>query len=138
MWCCHPDCPRRTPRIVWSTDAGRVVDVGRAAARTHQSLEHDAFIGLMCRLYLVMREHGFLIACGMMSARGGGLMSLFGLRLEVLGPEQPTGTSRGQIVRFGLMSATRLLDEAQDPLPPQEARTSALFAPPNPKELESE
>jgi hypothetical protein len=119
---------------------GEVVDVGRmCVARTHQSLEHDAFIGLMCRLYLVMREHGFLIACGMMSAPARGLMSLFGLRLEVLGPEQAYWNELRAPVRFGLMSATRLLDEAQDPLPdPQEARTSEVFAPPNPKELESE
>jgi hypothetical protein len=36
---------------------GGVVDVGRmCVAPSHQSLEHAAFIGLMCRLCLVMRE----------------------------------------------------------------------------------
>jgi hypothetical protein len=119
---------------------GEVVDVGRmCVARTHQSLEHDAFIGLMCRLYLAMREHGFLVACGMMSAPARALMSLFGLRLEILGPEQAYWNELRAPVRFGVMSATRLLDEAQDPPgDPQAARTSAVFAPPNPKELESE
>ena len=119
---------------------GEVVDVGRmCVARTHQSLEHDAFIGLMCRLYLVMRERGFLVACGMMSAPARALMSLFGLRLEILGPEQGYWNEVRAPVRFGLMSATRLLDEAQDPpADAQAARTSAVFAPPNPKELESE
>jgi len=120
--------------------SGEVVDVGRmCVARNHQSLEHDAFIGLMCRLYLVMRERGFLIACGMMSAPARALMSLFGLRLEMLGPEQAHWNELRAPVRFGLMSATRLLDEAQNPpADPQAARTSAVFAPPNPKELESE
>jgi hypothetical protein len=53
-------------------------------ARTHQNLEHDAFIGLMCRLYLEMREHGFFVACGMMSAPARALMGILGLRLELL------------------------------------------------------
>ncbi|HEX2322448.1 MAG TPA: hypothetical protein VHJ18_25995 [Streptosporangiaceae bacterium] len=64
---------------------GSVVDVGRmCVARTHQNLEHDAFIGLMCRLYLEMREHGFFVACGMMSAPARALMGILGLRLELL------------------------------------------------------
>ena len=68
---------------------GRVVDVGRmCVARSHQSLEHAALIGLMCRLYLAMRERGFEVACGMMSAPARALMGLFGLRLEILGPER--------------------------------------------------
>jgi hypothetical protein len=81
------------------------VDVGRmCVARSHQSLEHAAFIGLMCRLYLVMREHGFGVACGMMSARARVLVGHLGLRLEVLGPERTYWNEPRAPVRFSLMS----------------------------------
>jgi hypothetical protein len=117
---------------------GGVVDVGRmCVARSHQSLEHAALIGLMCRLYLAMREHGFRVACGMMSAPARSLMGLLGLRLEVLGPERTYWNELRAPVRFSLMSATRLLSAAQDqPADPQAARTSAVFAPPKPNELD--
>lgn len=93
---------------------GGVVDVGRmCVARSHQSLEHAAFIGLMCRLYLVVREHGFGVACGMMSAPARAMMRLFGLRLEVLGPEQAYWDEPRVPVRFSLLSAARLLAEAE-------------------------
>ena len=118
---------------------GEVVDVGRmCVARSHQSLEHAALIGLMCRLYLAMREHGFGVACGMMSAPARALMGLFGLRLEILGPERTYWNESRAPVRFSLMSATRLMAGAQGQLSdPQAARTSAVFAPPKPKELDS-
>jgi len=118
---------------------GGVVDVGRmCVARSHQSLEHAALVGLMCRLYLVMREQGFRVACGMMSAPARALMRLFGLQLEILGPERAYWAESRAPVRFSLMSATRLLaaDRGQ-PADPQAARTSAVFAPPKPKELDS-
>jgi len=89
---------------------GGVVDVGRmCVARSHQSLEHAALIGLMCRLYLAMREQGFRDACGMMSAPARALMRLFGLQLEILGPERAYWNEPRAPVRFSLMSATRLL-----------------------------
>jgi hypothetical protein len=118
---------------------GGVVDVGRmCVARSHQGLEHAALIGLMCRLYLVMREQGFQVACGMMSAPARALMGLFSLQLEILGPERVYWNESRAPVRFSLMSATRLLSAAQDqPADPQAARTSAVFAPPKPKELDS-
>jgi len=118
---------------------GEVVDVGRmCVARTHQSLEHAALIGLMCRLYLAMREHGFRAACGMMSAPARSLMGLFGLQLEILGPERTYWNESRTPVRFSLMSAARLLTRDQgQPADPQAARTSAVFAPPKPKELDS-
>src|SRR5215467_13747143 len=119
---------------------GEVVDVGRmCVARNYQSLEHAALIGLMCRLYLTMREHGYRVACGMMSAPARALMSLFGLQLEILGPERVYWNESRAPVRFGLMSATRLLAGAREgqPADPQAARTSAVFAPPKPKELDS-
>ena len=95
---------------------GGVVDVGRmCVARSHQSREHAAFIGLMCRLYLVMREHGFGVACGMMSAPARALMRVFGLRLEILGPERAYWNEPRAPVRFSLMSATRLLAGAERP-----------------------
>jgi hypothetical protein len=83
---------------------GGVVDVGRmCVARSHQSLEHAAFIGLLCRLYLVMREHGFRVACGMMSAPARALVRHLGLRLEVLGPERTYWDEARAPVRFSLM-----------------------------------
>jgi len=118
---------------------GEVVDVGRmCVAPTHQSLEHAALIGLMCRLYLAMREHGFGVACGMMSAPARSLMGLFGLELEILGPERTYWNESRAPVRFSLMSAARLLarDQGQS-ADPQAARTSAVFAPPKPSELDS-
>jgi len=118
---------------------GEVVDVGRmCVARSHQSLEHAALIGLMCRLYLAMREHGFEVACGMMSVPARALMGLFGLRLEILGPERAYWNELRAPVRFSLMSAAKLVAGAQGQLAdPQAPRTSAVFAPPKPKELDS-
>jgi len=89
---------------------GQVVDVGRmCVAPSHQGLEHAALIGLMCRLYLAMREQGFGVACGMMSAPARALMGLFGLQLEMLGPERVYWNEPRAPVRFSLMSAARLL-----------------------------
>ena len=118
---------------------GGVVDVGRmCVAASHQGLEHAALIGLMCRLYLAMREHGFEVACGMMSVPARALMGLFGLRLEILGPERTYWNESRAPVRFSLMSAVRLLAGAPgQPAGPQAARTSAVFAPPKPNELDS-
>lgn len=118
---------------------GEVVDVGRmCVARSHQSLEHAAFMGLMCRLYLAMRENGFGVACGMMSAPARSLMGLLGLRLEILGPPRAHWNEPRSPVRFSLMSAAKLLAAEQgQPADPQAPRTSAVFAPPNPKELDS-
>ena len=118
---------------------GRVVDVGRmCVAGSHQSLEHGALMGLMCRLYLAMRESGFEVACGMMSIPARALMGLFGLQLEILGPERTYWNESRAPVRFSLMSATRLVAGGHGQLSDsQAARTSAVFAPPNPKELDS-
>jgi hypothetical protein len=118
---------------------GEVVDVGRmCVARGYQSLEHAAFIGLMCRLYQAMRENGFRVACGMMSAQARSLVGLLGLRLEVLGPPRTHWNEPRAPVRFSLMSAAKLLDGEQDqPADPPAARTSEVFAPPKPKELDS-
>jgi hypothetical protein len=84
---------------------GRVVDVGRmCVARSHQSLEHAALIGLMCRLYLVMRENGFAVACGMMSAPARALVRFFGVRVEILGPERTYWNEPRAPVRFSLLA----------------------------------
>jgi len=115
---------------------GEVVDVGRmCVAPSHQSLEHAALIGLMCRLYLVMRENEFRVACGMMSAPARALMGLFGLRLEMLGPERTYWNDSRAPVRFSLMSATRLL--AAGGGQPAGPRTRTVLAPPKPNELDS-
>jgi len=118
---------------------GEVVDVGRmCVARGYQSLEHAAFIGLMCRLYQAMRENGFRVACGMMSAQARSLVGLLGLRLEVLGPPRTHWNEPRAPVRFSLMSAAKLLAGEQDqPADPPAARTSEVLAPPKPKELDS-
>jgi len=118
---------------------GEVVDVGRmCVARGYQSLEHAAFIGLMCRLYQAMRENGFRVACGMMSAQARSLVGLLGLRLEILGPPRAHWNEPRAPVRFSLMSAAKLLAGEQDqPAAPPAARTSEVFAPPKPKELDS-
>jgi len=121
---------------------GEVVDVGRmCVARSHQSLEHAAFIGLMCRLYQAMRENGFRVACGMMSAQARSLVGLLGLRLEILGPPRAHWNEPRAPVRFSLMSAAKLLageqDQQDQPAAPPAARTSEVFAPPKPKELDS-
>jgi hypothetical protein len=118
---------------------GEVVDVGRmCVARSHQGLEHAAFIGLMCRLYLAMRENGFGVACGMMSAPARSLVGLLGLRLEILGPPRAHWNEPRVPVRFSLMSAAKLLAaEDGQPADPQAPRTSEVFAPPNPKEFDS-
>jgi len=93
---------------------GEVVDVGRmCVAPSHQSLEHAALIGLMCRLYLAMREHDFAVACGMMSVPARAMMGLFGLQLEILGPERTYWNEPRAPVRFSLMSAARLLAGAE-------------------------
>jgi hypothetical protein len=84
---------------------GGAVDVGRmCVAPSHQSLEHAAFIGLMGRLYLVMRENGFAVACGMMSAPARALVGLLGVRLEILGPEQTYWNEPRAPVRFSLLT----------------------------------
>jgi len=117
---------------------GEVVDVGRmCVARSHQSLEHAALIGLMCRLYLAMRESGFSVACGMMSASARSLMRLFGLQLETLGPERRYWNESRVPVRFSLLSAASLLVNQDQAVDPQEPSTSAVFAPPKPNELDS-
>jgi len=118
---------------------GEVVDVGRmCVARSHQGLEHAAFTGLLARLYLVMRENGFGVACGMMSAPARSLVGLLGLRLEILGPPRAHWNEPRVPVRFSLMSAAKLLAaEEGQPADPQAPRTSAVFAPPNPKEFDS-
>ena len=123
---------------------GEVVDVGRmCVAVSHQSLEHAAFIGLMCRLYLVMREHGYRFASGMMSVPARAMMGLFGLQLEILGPERTYWNESRVPVRFSLMSAARLQARAERPGPGSQladrpaARTSTVLAPPKPKEFDS-
>jgi len=86
--------------------AGQVVDVGRmCVVAGYQSLEHAAFVGLMCRLYLEMRAQGYAVACGMMSSRAQVLVRHLGLQLERLGPEREYWNEARTPVRFSLFSA---------------------------------
>jgi hypothetical protein len=109
--------------------AGRVVDVGRmCVAQSHQGLEHTAFIGLLCALYLQVRELGFDVACGMMSPSARSLVGLLGLRLELLGPQREYWNEPRAPVRFSLLTG-----QPDGPA----ASTSTVLAPPNPKELDT-
>ena len=84
---------------------GGVVDVGRMCVLPeHQGLEHAALIGLMCRLYLEMRGHGYDVACGMMTARARTLVRHLGLQIETLGAERAYWNERRMPVRFSLLS----------------------------------
>jgi hypothetical protein len=84
---------------------GRVVDVGRmCVARSHQSRQHAAFLGLMCHLYLQTRAHGYAVACGMMSAPACALVRYLGLELEILGPERRYWNEARYPVRFELLT----------------------------------
>lgn len=95
--------------------AGEVVDVGRmCVASSHQSLEHAAFVGLMCRLYLEMRAQGFAVACGMMSAPARLLLAHLGLRLEQLGEERIYWNEPRAPVRFSLLSAVPAYEGLSD------------------------
>jgi hypothetical protein len=67
---------------------GQVADVGRmTVARTHQGPTHPVFVALLARLYLEVRDQGYDVACGIMSARARSLVRLLGLQLEVLGDD---------------------------------------------------
>jgi hypothetical protein len=84
---------------------GEVVDVGRmCVAPDHQSYRHTAFVALLCRLYLEMRERGYATACGMMSPRVRRLVRQLGLTLEELAPDRSyLGEDRAP-VRFSLLA----------------------------------
>ena len=84
---------------------GGVVDVGRMCVLPeHQGLEHAALIGLMCRLYLEMRGHGYDVACGMMTARARILVRHLGLTIETLGADREYWNELRTPVRFSLLS----------------------------------
>ncbi|HVN13968.1 MAG TPA: GNAT family N-acyltransferase [Kineosporiaceae bacterium] len=89
---------------------GAVVDVGRmCVAPEYRSYRHAAFVALLCRLYLEMRERGFAVACGMMAPGVRRLMRQLGLVVEELGPDRPyLGEHRGP-VRFSLLANTESL-----------------------------
>jgi hypothetical protein len=103
------ECALRVPPV------GEVVEVGRmAVVRAHQAYHHAAFVGLLCRLYLEMRERGFDVACGMMSPRTRGLVRLLGLNLEVLGPDRRYWAEERAPVRFTLTANQDTLRERWD------------------------
>jgi hypothetical protein len=90
---------------------GEVVDVGRMCVLPgHQGFEHAALIGLMCRLYLEMREHGYAVACGMMSDRAMVLVRHLGLTIERLAPARPYWNELRTPVRFGLLSHVEVIE----------------------------
>ena len=109
-----PMLPTETACGIVVDPPGEVVDVGRMCVLPgHQSLEHAAFIGLMCRLYLEMRAQGYSVACGMMSARAQALVRHLGLQIEVLGPPRTYWSEPRTPVRFSLLSGVTALDETR-------------------------
>ena len=90
---------------------GQVVDVGRmAVVPDYRSYRSAAFIALLCRLYLEMRNGGFQVACGMMSARVRTLTRQLGLQLETLGPDVHYWGELRTPVRFALLANAQSLD----------------------------
>jgi hypothetical protein len=91
---------------------GRVVDVGRmTVAREYQSTTHSIFLALLARLYLEVRERGYEVACGLMSARARSLVRLLGLHLEVLGDDRPYWGEPRAPVRFTVAdNSTRVVE----------------------------
>ena len=90
---------------------GEVVDVGRMCVLpSHQGLEHAAFIGLMCRLYLEMRAHGYAVACVMMTSRAQVLVRHLGLQIEALGPARTYWNEPRTPVRFSLLSNLEVVE----------------------------
>jgi GNAT superfamily N-acetyltransferase len=84
--------------------AGQVADVGRMAVLPeHQSRGHAAFVALLCRLYLEVRQAGCSTACGMMSASARRLVRMFGLTLELLGEDREHWHELRAPVRFSLL-----------------------------------
>ena len=122
---------------------GQVVDVGRmCVAPAYQSREHTAFIGLMCALYLEMRAQGFAVACGMMSSPARSLVRLFGLSLDLLGPERVHWNEVRAPVRFSLLADTEhvlRLPGVHEPHTEGQGgpSTSTVLAPPKPNELDN-
>jgi hypothetical protein len=91
---------------------GQVVDVGRMAVLPeYRTYRAAAFIALLCRLYAEMRQRGFAVACGMMSAPVRNLTCRLGLQLELLGPEMPYWGQARAPVRFALLASGRTLVE---------------------------
>ena len=91
---------------------GRVVDVGRmCVASAYQSHRHAAFIALLSRLYLEMRERGYATACGMMSPAVRRLMRQLGLQLEELGDDRTYWGEQRAPVRFSLLANVAPLGE---------------------------
>ena len=116
---------------------GRVADVGRmCVAPSRQSLEHSAFLGLLCRLYVEVRTLGYDYACGLMSARARSLVRMLGLEVEMLGAERMHWSELRAPVRFSLL---RTIDDAHGDVDVAQgaASTSAVLAPPKPNEFDS-
>jgi hypothetical protein len=116
---------------------GRVADVGRmCVAPSRQSLEHGAFLGLMCRLYSEVRALGYDYACGLMSAPARALLRMLGLEVDLLGPERMHWSEPRAPVGFSLL---RQVGGAQGDVGVAQGAASAstVFAPPKPKEFDS-
>jgi hypothetical protein len=85
--------------------AGQVVDVGRmCVAPDYRSFRAAAFVALLCRLYLEMREREREVACGMMAPGVRRLLRQLGLVVEELGPDRSYLAELRAPVRFSLLA----------------------------------
>jgi hypothetical protein len=85
--------------------AGLVVDVGRmCVAPEYRSFRSAAFVALLCRLYLEMRERGLEVACGMMAPGVRRLLRQLGLVVDELAPDRPYLGEERAPIRFSLVA----------------------------------
>jgi hypothetical protein len=130
----HADTPVSTGRIVLPPGSlpteevcelqiephGQVVDVGRmVVAQPNRGPQHGAFIALLARLYLEVREQGYVVACGMMAPNVRHLVRHLGVQLEILGPDRLYWSELRAPVRFDVATGTdRLTERWADPPAP--------------------
>jgi hypothetical protein len=133
----HDDTPVSTGRIVLPPGPlpteeacglrieprGQVVDVGRmVVVPSHRGPLGGAFVALLARLYLEVREQGYTVACGMMAPDVRHLVHQLGVRLDLLGPDRPYwGELRGP-VRFDVDAGADRLTKRWEGLPEPEPR----------------
>ena len=85
--------------------AGEVVEVGRmCVAPEYRSFRSAAFLALLCRLYLEMRERDLTVACGMMGPGVRRLLRQLGLVVDELAPDRPYLGEQRAPVRFSLLA----------------------------------
>jgi hypothetical protein len=133
----HDDIPVSTGRVVLPPGvlptekacalhiepSGRVVDVGRmVVVSSHRGPRGGAFVALMARLYLEVRQRGYTAACGMMAPDVRRLVHQLGVRLEVLGSDRPYWGELRAPVRFDVDAGADRITQRWADLPSPEQR----------------